>query len=639
MSIKAVKNILKKLPEKSSDGKQTQTIYKECIEHYKKNKKQLNDNTILLFAKKDNERTFYNQNEIYYNGNLKLPKSITNTKAILNFPRRQSTKDVVEFFGIKDLKSVNIITQKDEKSKSDNSFQDFFKTIIPFILVYRFETSTTEASRKKDTASLKNININLCSKVEYKVNDEIMELENNDYINENKNYFIKVYSDKDFNNLRKNLNFREVFADIIGTIFDINDMDKFSRLISDNIDETEEIIKRNIGIESISVAREYLGVSDEIYSFWSVIYALKSKEYLYSSEKDTLQKIKNELNITTDINKIDYKDLKKNDSCKNIQNLFNELEITIINFNNKDPYYKIDFTKFHNYNLQNCFHSHFNDFKQSLYMYCQDNNQQKEFLNLKGYYEHNNLTVNNNELNIDYDKKVIEFVKNKFDFLLERKIQEKIDFETIYNESKQKIDFEKIENSNEYRSLLYFSDKIYEIKEYINKEDNKKEKSELKNTEAKFIKPIVSVNLLEPKEKKEKQNVSKNPYKHSQNQNKSNKQAGDNAEQDVFNSLINEYGKENVEWVSNDDDKLKYDLRYKKNDVWKYVEVKTYSNEKFYLSKSEKEFAEKHIDNYEIFLVGNEIYKIVNIDFTKLSMVASEYEVSYEIKPKKETGL
>ncbi len=462
-----------------------------------------------------------------------------------------------------------------------------------------------------------------------------MELENNDYINENKNYFIKVYSDKDFNDLRKNLNFREVFADIIGTIFDINDMDKFSRLISDSIDETEEIIKRYIGIESISVAREYLGDSDEIYSFWSVIYALKSKEYLYSSEKYTLQNIKNELNITTDINKIDYQDLKKNDSCKNIQDLFNELELTIINFNNKDPYYKIDFTKFHNDNLQNCFHSHFNDFKQSLYIYCQDNNQQKEFLNLKGHYEHNNLIINNNELNIDYDKKIIEFVKDNFKFSLEDKISEKIDFETIYNESKQKIDFEKIENSNEYRSLLYFDDKIDEIKEYINKEDNKKEKSESKNIEAKPIKPIVSVNLSEHKEEQQKQNISKRPYKHSQNQNKSNKQAGDNAEQDVFNSLINEYGKENVEWVSNDDDKLKYDLRYKKNDVWKYVEVKTYSNEKFYLSKSEKEFAEKHIENYEIFLVGNEIYKIVNIDFTKLYMVASEYVVLYQIKHNK----
>lgn len=113
------------------------------------------------------------------------------------------------------------------------------------------------------------------------------------------------------------------------------------------------------------------------------------------------------------------------------------------------------------------------------------------------------------------------------------------------------------------------------------------------------------------------------------------KKVGKKAEEDVYNSLIQNLGEGNVKWRSENDDRLGYDIKYKSEDgTWKYVEVKNYSNKKFYLSENEKEFAEENKENYEIFLVGDKIYKIDNIDFKDTARfiisTKKEYIINYE---------
>jgi len=644
LSIDKVRHILEDLPQKSPDGKQVLTIYKDAVEHYKNNNQALNNNEILISARKDGKLGYYPQNVVFYNGNLKLPKKITDSKAIINYPRRQNTKNVVEFFGINDLKSISISIQEYiEAEILTKDFQNFFNNILPYILAYRFEESTTEISRKKDLSSIRNTHIILCNQVRYKIDDEIFELEENDYIKDVKQYYIKIETTKSFEQLRKKLDFRETFADIISTVFDIIDTDKYSRLISDDIKETEEIIKRNIGYDAIVRARELLGISDEYYSFWKTIYSLKGIDYLYNSDnsdKILLQKIKKELGIKTEIQNIDYNDLQSFKSCELIAKLFNELNIDIDNFNRSSiSFYKLDFRSYHENKLKFSFNDSFYHFKQLLYNWCITSSQEKEFLNLIGLYEHNEEVIDENSIKVNYQSIVKKYVIENFGFNLDVQLFKEVNVEKIYEDNKKKIDFEKIESSNEYRSLLYFENKIEEIEKYIKSEKEKKQSFDVQNNRNKVIKSIVHADLSIPsyknQHKREKQKTSKKPFKHSQQKNIQDKAIGDRAEQEVFDSLVNEFGEKNVEWTSKNDDKLGYDIRYRnKENKWKNVEVKTYSNGLFHLTKKEKEFADKNKESYEIYLVGEKIYKLSEIDFSnsdKFILVTNEYEVYYRI--------
>ena len=79
-----------------------------------------------------------------------------------------------------------------------------------------------------------------------------------------------------------------------------------------------------------------------------------------------------------------------------------------------------------------------------------------------------------------------------------------------------------------------------------------------------------------------------------------------------------------------------YDIKYiNKHGITKYVEVKTYSGDKFFLSRNELEFARQHIEDYEIFLVSDDILKIDNVDFDdkdRFHLDSREYIVSMSIK-------
>jgi len=620
LSIDRIKEILRALPNKNPDGKQTQTIYKEMRNH----KEVLNDSNIKLCAKKNGELGYYNRDEVYYVNSRKLPKSILNNTAIINIPPRLG--GVINFFGIKDVREIKIkINSYNLNDRLTKDFQEFFERIKIYILVYRFGNLKDDSTKKSELSKLKGIEIFLCDEISYIKDSVENRLGNNDYLSEDKKYYIKV-ENKPLNDIKRTLDFRETLADIIGAIFNISNIENFDRIVSDEIEETEEIIKRKIGDESLQEAREYLNIADEFSSFWRVIYQLKLNKHLDKYEIDKLDEIKKELNISIDISSLDYKKLK---SYKVIIELFNELKIDLKEFNDK-AYYKIDFREYHIKNLKNTFNDNLFKFKQLLHKKCEETSTQKEFLNRIGEYENYSQEFEN-RLDINYQEIVKAFIKETFGFDSDDEI-ENIDLESIYDTNKKKIDFEEIEASNEYRSLLYFDDKIDVIETYINSLIPIVIEPIIQNDSAKRIKDILSPTLGTPKKPNYYPTKLPNPYKVPLGDAKRKKEIGDNAEQEVYNSLVKDFKIENVEWVSKNDDTAGYDIKYKnKAGKWKYVEVKKYSNNMFYFSEGEKEFAEKNKDNYEIFLVGDNIYKIENIDFSNPNEFRLEVENIYKI--------
>ena len=648
LSIQAVSRIASELPENDPEGKQAQAIYKLCIKHFEYHQKPLvASDDIKLFAKKDEEKRYFNKDEVFYNGNIKLPKKITKTKAILDFPRRQSTTNVIGFFGINNLNEINIdIVKKDVNHALTNKFQKLLEQIKEYILVYRIKDIEADKTAEAELRKLQNLNIILCSTVHYKIDDEIYELDNNDYIKDIHDYLIKIDSNKSLKNIigdKLGFEFQESFADIIGLVFDIQDTHVFRHMIKEDTAYIEQIIRNDIGSDELIRARELLGKTDEYYSFWKTIYDLKDEEYNLSSDSAMFDVIKKEFNLITPIEKIDYRHLNTFATCKQIEQLFMELNLIVEDFNNKEPFYKIDCFEFHKVNLQQSFDSNSMQFQKILYTYCLQEHKEKEFNDLKALYNQNaNYIIQQAEqsrftMDIDYKKIVQEYIENNFNFeVLEPTT---IDFKNIYEENSKKIDLDKLNGNSNYISLLYFADTIDEINSYIqsleqSSQDSKTDTKQI--SEPKLIQEVSLVSSYESNAGKDFIQKPRKAYKHSSKSDTKKQKSGEKAELEVFHSLCVKYGKENVEHVSLDDDSLGYDIKYKNEEgIYKYVEVKTFSNGQFYLTKNEKEFAQNNFGFYELFLVSDTILKISDIDYNNESIFtldSSEYMVRYSIQ-------
>ena len=627
-----VTKILKELPLKSVDGKYTQRIYQLVYKHHYQDTFHYYFSDAKLFAIKNGIVNYFEQNEVYYSGSVKLPKQILNTKAIFNFPKGYSSKKVTTFFGINDLSKIKInIISKVPIAKLTDDFNKFFKTLIPYILTYRIKDIEKDDNAHLELDKLKKVSIQLCDKVIYNVENQEFELEHSDYLKDEKEYLIHVDKNYSLSDLRQDFDFIDTFSDILGLVFKLEDTRIFRDIIKSNIIYIEKTIITDLGIEVLHRAKELMGIANEKESFWKTIYKLLKVEYKYEPD-NLLESITNDLTLNTNITAIDYHNFKNLQSCKVIKELFIEIELTIEQYNNQEPYYKLDFSKYHNHNLSNTFHDNQKNFEQHLYQYCIENSKEREFLSLMDIYTHNHETIESNTLNIDYQVIIEEFIKNNFQFNISKIIDTPIDYEAIYERNKLKIDFEKIAGKRDYLSLLYF-DKLNEIEKYI--ESLKEQEKPKPSTPApRPPKPIINNPPLEKPVPAKGGGRKGGGGTYNPNRDKPKRDKGKEAEQDVYNNLIKEYGSDNVDWVSIKDDSLGYDIKYKNsNDIWKYVEVKTYSNNKFYLSKNEKRFSESYKEDYEIFLVGDEeIYVLTDINFydkDKFLLEADNYVVYY----------
>ena len=647
LSIKSVSRIVEELPKNTPEGKQVQSLYKLCIKHFEHHQKPLlASDDIKLFAKKDEEKRYFNKDEVFYNGNIKLPKKITKTKAILDFPRRQSTTNVIGFFDINNLNEINIdIVNKEIDHELTDRFKDLLEQIKEYILVYRIKDIEADRTADAELRKLQNLHIVLCSTVHYKIDDEVYELDNNDYIKDTNEYLIKVDNTKALERIindKFGFEFQESFADIIGLVFDIQETHVFRNMIKEDISYIEQIIRNDIGSDELVRARELLGKTDEYYSFWKTIYDLKNKAYILSSNNDMFSLIKEEFSISLTIESIEYHYLNTFATCKLIEQLFMELNLKVEDFNNKEPFYKIDCLEFHKIYLKQEFDAYSMQFQRLAYAYCLQEHKEKEFNDIKALYNQNsNYVMQQTEqhrfkMEVDYKKIVQEYVEVNFSFEALEPI--KIDFKDVYEENITKIDLDKLNGNSHYISLLYFSDSIDEINRYIKslEQSSAITITDTKSfTELKLIEEVSLTRSHTTSMKIGSQQQQRKAYKHSPKLDTQKQKTGEKAEQEVYQSLCSEYGKDNVEHVSLDNDSLGYDIKYKnKENIYKYVEVKNFSNGQFYLTRNEKMFAQNNFGFYELFLVSDNILKIQNIDYNDddlFKLDSSEYIVRYSV--------
>lgn len=649
-TIERISRIISELEEKDSKGKNAQKIYKLAFEHYQKHKNNLNLNeNTTLYSKKGDELGYYPIEEVFYTDNITLPKKIINQHPILNFPKRLGESQVSQFFGIKTFKDYKIEIQEVEiNEKLTTEINEYLTEIKPYLFTIRLNKITADKQKQinRESGAIKDLDVKICQSIKCLIEDNEIELEDFDFIKANNKYYISLNSISNILSLKKNSRFSDIISEIITITFKVNENKAdFRTCFRNEIEDTEYHLISEYGEELLQEAKELLNMSDYQRNFWKTIFSLKGKD-LNPKQNLNIQIIETfNLDINPIINLIDYQFLSVPINAKYLKKIFLKLNITIDDFNSKSLK-KIDLSNYHSEQLKNYFYTNEKQFKSLLWLRL--NNEpvkQEAFLDLLSEYEKSDLFINDisNENKykfwFDFEDTFNRYIYEKFkiEFI---KTAKKVDVNAIYENNKSEFSPKEqdiIEENIKTKSLLFFNNNKERIKgiiePFIKKDEtlNENEDSDIENTEVIKDFYIKAKEIIENPKKK-------GAYTHNSSSNKRNKKKGNKAERKVYAKLIELYGDDSVAYKAKEDEGLHYDIRYTRDGKkWIYVEVKSFENGNFYISRSEKLFGEKNKDNYQIWLVNsNELYPIELFKIEDYNIEATEYIVSLEIEKNEE---
>ena len=647
LTINKVADMLNKLPEKYPSGKKTQTIYKKALSHFKENGLIIKS-AIRLFADDGDGLQQFDQSEIYFSDRIKLPKKLKKKYPIFNFPLRSGGGDAIKFFGINDLNDVEFklinIVQLEELSTVFNVLVDRLK---PLILTYRINIFEKIKDQKIQASICNKIKIVLCSQIEYEIEENVYEVADYDFLHQMEyTYLIKVRREDSINNLRLNYTFIDSCADIISLSFDVRgEYDSFKNLFRNDYDEVLRDVKHNFGEDTFQEARGLLGLADYKQAFWQGVLAAKGIEYNEQLDDLALENfIKQQFKIEFDLSSLDYENLNDEEEIFQVHNLFKDIKLDLKDFI-LHYFYNINLSKIHFRKIKNIILSKKNLIKSAIWKKLKNTSleEQASYLADINKFEFFNdfatqiAESNKHNWDLDYNTVFNDFAKSLYGVIDLNEIQ---DVTTIYEQNKLLLTEDEIYHVNQnesLKSLLFFEDTVDKIKlEMPLREIHSFYQKEEEINDSIYYKPqiISSDNLII---KEWKSGISKSGHNVFTPKDKSQrrlKEIGDRSEKIVFEYLRHN-NFEGLDHVAKDNEGLHCDIRYTdESGVVKYIEVKTFDNGRFFLSKSEYEFGESERDNYEIWLVRNRNEIIPVKDFftnEKYKPIISEYEVYLDL--------
>lgn len=653
ISISKVADIINKIAIQFPDGKKSQSFYKKALNHYKVNGKALRKK-LNLFADNGSGLKLYDQTEVYFNDKIKLPKRLKQDYPIFNFPVRAGGAEAIKFFGINDLKIVQVeILSHTPLEEITNHFNNYLDKLKPIVLTYRINVIEDNKQRKIQASICNKIKIILCSEIKYKVQDNEYEVADYEFLHHyDDTYIIKINDFDSLSNLRKNFNFIESFSDILSLSFDISgEKNEFKHIIRDDFDYVLQNVKNDFGDDTLLEARELLGLADYKHAFWQAVFEVKDFQYFEHIDDLSLENLINEnFGIDFNLSDLDYENINVEVQLRKVETLFESLDIELEAFSKKF-FYKISMQKIHFSFIKNCILSKKKIIKSSIWKLLSDKDveSQAKFLNEINKFE-------------DFEDFAWKYsLENEFKFTLNPKaiLQEYIN--SIYGEITifEEINIDNLKNQNlknfnniqqfeisqneRYKSLIYFKNAIETLKKELEKDELEAKQildanKENNNTEiADNIDPIIiDSDKLKPKKNSSKtKGKNKSVYTPKSKDEKKLKEIGNTSEKFVYEFLLNNSDYKDVYRASEDNEGLHYDIRYTDNqNVVKYVEVKTFDNSYFHLTKSEYDFGINNKEDYEIWLVNDKKNIIPIKDFftnDKYKIVSSEFLVYLEI--------
>jgi hypothetical protein len=649
LPIEKVAEIINKLPDNYPTGAKSQTFYKKALSHYNDNEIEIEE-PLKLFAYNGKELQLYHQDEIYFSEKIKLPNKLKKDFPIFNYPPRAGGADAIKFFGINDLKEVEIkIEDKVLLTSLTETFETVLDNLKPFLLSHRLNVIEDIEVRKIQASICKKIKILLCTSINYKVKDISYAVADYEFLHlEEQTYLIKIYNYDSIDTLKKNVNFTNSFADIIALAFDINsDKNEYKYILRSDYEDVQNSIKNDLGVDTLNDAREFLGLADYKQAFWQAIFQAKSLVYNNFLEDLALERIITEnFGLEFDTNSLDYEKINSENELVKIEQLFSELDVTLENFA-KYYSYKISVFKYHLSKIKDSILSKKNLIKSSVWKSLEEKSidEKAKFLHEINKYEDYRLYAQQkseefkHHFNID---KSLAFEDYRNTIYPNLELIYNINLEVIKRKHKNNFsedELYEISQSERLKSLLYFEDALEVIEAELNEDvelevENFSANGVHKNGEGVIVETrLLNSDVLKTKKlfKGKKRGTVFTP---KEKNNKELKLKGNNSEQVVYDFLMNN-GNKNVDLVSEDNEGLQCDIRYTndKEEV-KYVEVKTFDNGKFFLSKSEFDFGKSNEKDYEVWLVKNKQDIIPIYDFfsnPKYITSVNEYLVHLEI--------
>jgi len=629
--------IIKSIPAKdvTKKGKATQTIYKLALDSLDKQKSSILIPVDLeFFARKGLEEGYFSRDSIYYSDNTILPKKILDKIYILNLPKRSGEDKVETYFGVKSLRvfKIEIVKSSIVYSVLNADFEKLFETIKPYILTYRLSKLKVDTSkRNEEAAKLKQCNINIVQQSFYNFgNDKNISLEEDELININNQFYYKSTNSISINELKQNYKFCEAFAEMMCIIFKANELkNEFLQILKYDTSFTHQLVTSDFGKESLEESYRLLGVSRKEISFWSNVFKLKGKQLEENIPNDNILKQIIQKDISYEL-PINYDEVNFDNFCnKQSYDFIRELTLHLnLNVNEIIPsgIYCWHKEKFNEAMKDNKYK--FNLLLWSKLLAAKD--EQSQYISLLYLYNNDLIGYVENEIqslkysvNVDYENLISTWVVKYFSVNLSESLSKPPDIKNLYEELLHQYNVTENDISDEkIRSLLYFMGNNELIDEYLKKHHS----TNADNDDGGTVKPptikgvIVDVSLS----KNEKiisfnsHSNGKKGWLYSGTSEKTRTLSGKRAELLVYNTWIDQFGIENVKWVSgysdtpDKNDKLHYDIEYKDSEgQWKFLEVKAISDDYFIITNQEKDKGLSEPDKYEMALVKEEYIYLV----------------------------
>lgn len=665
--------ILKAIPEKdvNKNGRATQTIYKMALESLVKQESGFPiPDDIMYFSKKGETEEYQKSLNVYYADNTLLPKKILSTMNILNLPKRSGEDNVEKYFGVKSLREfkIQIVTVKLKFNPCDSEFHKLFEVIKPYILAYRLDSPSLKKriadkdARRREARTLKNCRIHLTTQCYFFIgqNNE-MTIEEKEFINDRDNFYFKLNTPSSTESLKKDSIFCDAFAEIMCIIFKVNDLkNDFRQILKNDLQDTIHLAIQDLGKEKIEEAFQLLGVSRIEITFWKNVFRLEGKKL--DEPVEDIETLKNkilqdlQIELSEGYINVDFENFGNKDSFELIKQLCTELSLSVQSLVESGLYH------WHKIQFANKINDLYYRFKQLIWHKLNDDSsKQTSFISILNEYNisfiHSLETAIESkklELNIDYAEIVKHQINQNFKVDIGNTLSPDISIENLYNELLTQYSVEEADIAEEeLRSLLYFDGNKEVIESFLkNHFASTVETDENDKDVTNVIGSLVTASLTKHSKAILLNGVNGSvSWIHSGLNDKGKKRKGKKAELLVYNTLKNEYGIENVKWVSGNsttpdkNDKLHYDITYKNPDgVWKYLEVKAMSENQFIISGPEKEKGMSEPDDFELALVTENIIYMVKDIFkfnnnesfesnSNFVAYAKDYVFSFNVNP------
>ena len=598
LSDSELKKILDVLPN-FDKGEISRNLYSDIIKFKKGKKPKFSTENLKLLAK---DGKFYKNSEIKY-ADKRTCLSEKNKSKFIWIQPKQSIETIENWLGVERYKSNYKLNNFDLIE-----IEDFTSEINDI----KVAVLCTIDSNKQNINSIRNLEIIPCAKIEVidiEQNSEHILLSDFFFVNDNNKYYLKISKDSDIKSIRNDNDFADAIVEIFKQALNL---DLNSNLV-------ELLVTKNKVSKIKKIEEQYN--SDA----WN-----NSNEELFN--KNPLNEFIYNFFREHNLEKKLYKELITFDFTSDLQ--FEKIEILIHSLKNisKDiddlnslsDLLDINICSFLRQNLKKCLDSHYEEYRNKLYISICNLNHEEKCKFLQRVESYKNFDVSKleiaNSVNIDFSSIVLQNFP-----ILNNENNETIDIDRIYNNNvhtvieKSKIsqsDFDDfIQNNSEFNSILYFeipSQIQSAINEYMSGRAKQEKDIEVDNDcETKTVTVrLEEMNLPDYKNLKTRKERSKIYY---EDRNSLNQKAGEKAEIIAYKELKKKYPK--IIWHS----QYTTDAADRNNsppngivcDMWVfdsekgnlYFEIKSATTE-FEMTIDEYESMKNNKDRYFIILVN-----------------------------------